>query len=68
MEKAVGRSRHRRGVNIKALYSCCLFYDALSNSDYAESKVVMTGKSERNGKNVPELTELRPQVLRKTTN
>ena len=50
MEKPLGWSRHRWEVNIKALYSCCLFYDAFSNSDYAESNVVVTGKSERNGK------------------
>jgi len=50
MEKPLGWSRHRWGVNIKALYSCCLFYDTFRNSEYAESKVVMTGKSERIGK------------------
>ena len=50
MEKPLGWRRHRWEVNNKALYSCCLFYDAFSNADCGESNVVLNGKSERSGK------------------
>jgi hypothetical protein len=50
LQDSVTTSHNNPNCPFKALYSCCLFYDAFSNSDYTESNVVVTGKSERSGK------------------